>query len=178
MKITELQLSGCFLIESPKFSDVRGSFVKTYHESVFKDLGIDMKIAEEFYSFSKKDVIRGMHFQLPPSDHDKFVYCANGAVLDVFLDIRKESATFGQYLAIELSSENARSLFLPSGIAHGFLSLADNSLMVYKTSTVHNPIKDAGISWNSFGFEWPVDTPIISDRDLKHIPFSDFNTPF
>ncbi|WP_273694895.1 dTDP-4-dehydrorhamnose 3,5-epimerase [Buttiauxella sp. S19-1] len=178
MKITELQIPGCFLIESPKFGDARGSFVKTYHEAIFSELGIDMKIAEEFYSFSKKDVIRGMHFQLPPSDHDKLVYCANGSVLDVFLDIRKDSKTFGQYLAIELSAMNARSLFLPSGIAHGFLSLEDNSLMVYKTSTVHNPIKDAGISWDSFGFEWPVESPIISDRDLKHTSFVNFNTPF
>lgn len=178
MKITELQLSGCFLIESPKFSDMRGNFVKTYHESVFKDFGIDMQIAEEFYSFSKKDVIRGMHFQLPPSDHDKLVYCANGSVLDVFLDMRKESKTFGQCLSIELSSLNSRSIFLPSGIAHGFLSLEDNSLMVYKTSTIHNPIKDAGISWDSFGFEWPVKSPIISARDLKHPKFADFNSPF
>lgn len=178
MKITELQISGCFLIEAAKFTDARGSFVKTYHQRIFEENGIHMHFAEEFYSVSKKNVLRGMHFQLPPSAHDKLVYCLNGSVLDVFLDIRNDSPTFGKSLGLELSGKNGRTLFLPQGIAHGFLSLEDESVMVYKTSTVHDPIKDCGIRWNSFNYSWPVSEPIISDRDTKHAAFSEFNSPF
>lgn len=171
-------MSGCYLFESPKFSDARGRFVKTYHKEYFQENGINIEFAEEFYSSSKKNVIRGMHFQLPPSEHDKLVYCIQGRVLDVFLDIRRSSSTYGQSMGIELSGENARSLFLPKGIAHGFLSLEDDTVMVYKTSTIHNPIKDCGIIWNSFGFDWPVETPIVSDRDTKHPTFPTFDSPF
>lgn len=178
MKITELQFSGCYLIESAKFSDARGEFVKIYHQSIFEENGIRMHFAEEFYSISKKDVLRGMHFQLPPSDHEKLVYCLSGRVLDVFLDIRNDSPTFGQSMGIELSGDNARTLFLPKGIAHGFLSLEENSVMIYKTSTVHDPIKDCGIRWDSFGYNWPVNEPVISDRDTKHTSFADFISPF
>lgn len=178
MNITELNLSGCYLIESPVFNDTRGQFIKTFHKNIFSKNGINIELAEEFYSSSKKNVLRGMHFQLPPSDHDKLVYCIKGRVLDVFLDIRKKSPTFGESIGIELSGENARSLFLPKGIAHGFLSLEDDSVMIYKTSTVHNPIKDCGILWNSFGFKWPDENPIISDRDTKHILLENFNSPF
>lgn len=178
MKISELQILGCYLIESNRFEDKRGCFVKTFHEDIFQKIGINMKFAEEFFSTSKKNVIRGMHFQLPPSDHDKLVFCTSGSVLDVFLDLRKNSASYGKSLSIELSLLNARTLFLPKGIAHGFMSLEDNSTMIYKTSTTYNPIKDAGILWNSFGFDWPVEMPIISDRDSKHTPFFDFESPF
>ncbi len=178
MKITELQFPGCFLIESPKFVDKRGEFVKTYHQAIFQDNGITTHFAEEFYSVSKKNVLRGMHFQLPPSDHEKLVFCLNGAVLDVFLDLRKDSPAYGQSMGVELSGNNTRTLFLPKGIAHGFLSLEDNSVMVYKTSTVHDPLKDCGIRWDSFGYAWPVEEPIISERDTKHFIFSNFKSPF
>ncbi|PDO89447.1 dTDP-4-dehydrorhamnose 3,5-epimerase [Kosakonia sacchari] len=178
MKITEVQFPGCFLIESSKFIDTRGGFVKTYHQKIFEENGIAMHFAEEFYSVSKKNVLRGMHFQLPPSDHEKLVYCLSGAVLDVFLDLRKESLTYGQSMGIELSGENTRALFLPKGIAHGFLSLEDNSVMIYKTSTVHDPLKDCGIRWDSFGYNWPISSPIISERDTKHSGFTEFNSPF
>lgn len=178
MKITEVQFPGCFLIESSQFIDIRGGFVKTYHQKVFEENGIAMHFAEEFYSVSKKNVLRGMHFQLPPSDHEKLVYCLSGAVLDVFLDLRKESPTYGQSMGIELRGENTRTLFLPKGIAHGFLSLEDNSVMIYKTSTVHDPLKDCGIRWDSFGYKWPISSPIISERDTKHSGFTEFNSPF
>lgn len=178
MKITELYIPGCFLIESSRFDDSRGRFVKTFHKDIFSKHGIEMDFAEEFYSVSNKNVIRGMHFQLPPSDHEKLVFCTNGSVLDVFLDLRKDSKTYGESLSIELSSKNSRTLFLPKGLAHGFMSIEDDSTMVYKTSTIHNPVKDAGILWNSFGFDWPVESPIISERDLKHPSFSEFLSPF
>lgn len=178
MNITELEITGCYLIESKKFNDNRGVFVKTFQQEMFLSSGINVHFAEEFYSVSHKNVIRGMHFQLPPADHEKFVFCAVGAVLDVFVDIRKGSKTYGQYMAIELNSENAISIYLPKGIAHGFLSLKDNSLMVYKASTVYAPAYDTGICWNSFGFNWPIQEPIVSERDSKFLGLDDFISPF
>ncbi|MGV7962402.1 dTDP-4-dehydrorhamnose 3,5-epimerase [Photorhabdus tasmaniensis] len=172
MRITQLKLNGCYLIEPKKFTDERGVLVKTYHESIFVENNLRFSFKEEFYSISAKNVIRGMHFQVPPEDHEKIIYCAIGRVLDVFLDIRSNSPTFGQFIAIELSSENAFQLYLSKGIAHGFLSLEDNSMMVYKTSTVHAPEYDKGIKWDSFGFNWPISEPILSVRDKQFPPFS------
>ncbi|QXF36022.1 dTDP-4-dehydrorhamnose 3,5-epimerase [Photorhabdus luminescens] len=172
MKITELKLNGCYLIEPKRFTDDRGAFVKTYHKRIFEENNLNFSFKEEFYSISAKNVIRGMHFQVPPEDHEKIVYCPKGRVLDVFLDIRSESPTFGQFMAIELNEENTFQLYLSKGIAHGFLSLEDNSIMVYKTSTVYSPEFDKGIKWNSFGFSWPISGPILSARDEQFPLFS------
>lgn len=167
MQITELNISGCYLIESTVFTDERGEFIKTHHQDIFKQFGLEVPSAEEYYSRSKKNVIRGMHFQHHPDDHDKLVYCPEGKVLDVFLDLREHSNTYGQFMSFILNSHNRRSLFLAKGIAHGFLSMQDNSLIVCKTSTVHSPTLDSGIRWDSFGFEWPIANPIISEKDNK-----------
>jgi len=178
MNIYELEIQGCYLVESDKFEDHRGSFSKTYHREIYNKFGIFCDFAEEFYSFSHKNVIRGMHFQLPPADHDKLVYCPSGAVKDVFLDIRKSSKTYGQFMSIELTADNRRILFLPKGIAHGFQSLVDNSLMVYKTTTVHFPSLDSGIRWDSFGFDWGIEDPIMSIKDKNLLKFDEFDSPF
>lgn len=174
------RLAGLTSFRPKIFTDHRGTFVKTFHVEAFRDLGLAFEIREEFFSTSAKNVIRGMHFQVPPADHAKLVYCAAGAVLDVVLDIRRQSPTYGQTFAEELSETNRHALFIPSGFAHGFLSLTEGSLMVYKTSTVHNPACDAGIRWDSFDFEWPLDgaTPIFSKRDTEFPALADFNTPF
>lgn len=178
MNFKKLNIEGCYLIELNQFKDNRGTFIKTFHSDEFSKNNINLDMHEEFYSISAKNVIRGMHFQIPPFDHDKFVYCAHGAVLDVIVDIRKNSNTFGQFYHVELNDENNLALWIPKGIAHGFLSLADNSLMFYKTSSVHNPACDSGIKWNSFGFEWPVENVIISEKDSKLCIFSEFDSPF
>ncbi len=119
-----------------------------------------------------------MHFQLPPAAHAKLVYCIVGKVLDVVLDLRKDSATFGRSYAHELNGTNREMLFISAGFAHGFLALEDQATMVYQTSTVHSPAQDAGIAWNSFGFDWPVKNPILSERD-KNVPaLGAFLSPF
>ena len=178
MKIIELDISGCYLIESKRFEDHRGSFLKIYHQKIYHEFGLNFNFAEEFYSISHRSVIRGMHFQTPPQDHEKIVYCPVGAVCDVFLDIRKSSKTYGYFSKIELTADNGRVLFLPKGIAHGFLSLVDNSLMVYKTSTLYSPTNDAGIRWDSFGCDWGVEQPLLSARDGGFNCFSEFESPF
>ncbi|MDN0084264.1 dTDP-4-dehydrorhamnose 3,5-epimerase [Crenobacter sp. SG2305] len=170
-------LPGCFLLQPKMFADQRGCFIKTYHDQALRTLGISMEIREEFFSISHKNVLRGMHFQTPPHDHDKLVYCTQGAALDVLLDLRK-GENFGKSTSAELSANNRHIVFIPKGIAHGFLSLSDDTLMMYKTSTIHMPESDCGILWNSFGFDWGIDNPVISERDKQHRKLNDYITPF
>ncbi|MHB1200384.1 MAG: dTDP-4-dehydrorhamnose 3,5-epimerase family protein [Polaromonas sp.] len=174
--ITEL-LPGCFLLQTKRLEDQRGCFVKTYHEGLYAALGVHLEIREEFYSISHKNVVRGMHFQLPPHDHDKLVYCIRGAARDVLLDLR-QGTDYGRVASAELTGENGLLIFIPKGVAHGFVALTDETLMLYKTSAVHTPESDCGIRWNSFGFDWGVDQPIISARDQQHVAFNNFVSPF
>lgn len=179
MEIVEQPFRGAYLVQPRVFRDPRGGFVKTFNQDLFRQLGLPcFAMAEEFWSNSAKDVLRGMHFQLPPEDHDKAVACLAGEVLDVLLDLRKGEPTFGKSWSTRLTAENGRVLLIPRGIAHGFLSLQEGSVMLYKTSTVHAPKSDAGIRWDSFGFAWPVATPILSGRDQGHPSFADFASPF
>jgi dTDP-4-dehydrorhamnose 3,5-epimerase/CDP-3, 6-dideoxy-D-glycero-D-glycero-4-hexulose-5-epimerase len=177
MRVLQELLPGCFLLQSQRFEDSRGLFVKTYHEELFKSLGVSLEIREEFYSVSRRDVLRGMHFQLPPHAHDKLVYCAKGTVKDVLLDLRKGPG-YGKSVSVELCGESAHLLFIPIGIAHGFAVLSDEALMLYKTNTVHAPQADSGIHWDSFGFDWGVTAPILSARDQKHHSLANFLSPF
>ena len=158
--------------------DDRGVFIKTYHEGLFHEMGINrLEIKEEFFSISKKNVVRGMHFQLPPQGHEKFVYCIEGGVKDVLLDLRK-GPNYGRAVTVDLTSDNSHMLFIPKGIAHGFLALNDKTIVIYKTSTIHHPNLDCGIFWDSFNFDWGISSPIISTRDQSLISFDDFISPF
>ena len=177
MKLIKELLSGCFLLQPNRFEDQRGCFVKTYNQGLLATLGVNLEICEEFFTISHKNVLRGMHFQLPPHAHDKLVYCNRGVVLDVLLDLRRGEG-YGCVASAQLSGENGRLIFIPKGIAHGFVALTDESLMLYKTSTEHAPESDCGIRWDSFGFDWDVDQPIISTRDEKQATFNDFVSPF
>ena len=161
-------------------NDLRGRFVKPYQSSVLSSLEIKMVIREEFFSISSKGVVRGMHFQIPPHDHQKLVYCISGTILDVVLDLRKSSPTFGQHRSIELSDKNRNVIFIPKGFAHGFMSLSEGSCVVYKTDYEHVSESDSGILWNTFGFEWPdiVEEVQLSERDREHPSFVNYETPF
>jgi dTDP-4-dehydrorhamnose 3,5-epimerase len=178
MKLISEPFHGVRVLEPFVFQDPRGLFVKTLHEDQLKAFGIEFLVKEEFYSTSAAGVVRGMHFQLPPHAHQKLIYCISGRVMDVILDLRSNSPTYGKPEAIELSATNHHVLHLPFGFAHGFLSLEDKSCLVYKTDTVHDPSADAGIRWDSFGFDWQVRSPIISARDAAFPSFYDFVSPF
>lgn len=178
MTFRKTTLSGCYLIEQRPFVDARGCFIKTFHQELFASQGLYFSLIEQFFSVSHKHVVRGMHFQTPPNDHIKLVTCISGRALDVVLDIRRDSPTYGQYFSVDLFPESGVSLWIPKGLAHGFLSLEDNTCMVYNTTTAHAPESDAGIHWNSFGFSWPVGDFVISDRDSKHPSFQSFISPF
>jgi dTDP-4-dehydrorhamnose 3,5-epimerase len=177
MQLLAQPLPGAYLLKPKVFTDDRGDFVKTYHQGTFAEFGLDFHTAEEFFSSSRKGVLRGMHFQLPPHAHAKLVYCIRGRVLDVLLDLRP-SGHYGRFYSAELSEANRHQFYIPAGIAHGFLALEDHSVMVYKTSTVHFPACDAGIRWDSFGFEWPQSPSIISMRDRGFPALSTLTSPF
>ncbi len=176
--VEDTTLPGLKLVRPRIFTDLRGSFVKTYHAGLFEKLGMAFQPLEEFFSVSHKDVVRGMHFQLPPAAHSKLVYCVAGRVLDVVVDLRKSSPTYGQIASRELNAENREMFFIPVGFAHGFRSLEDGTVMVYQTSSVHAPEYDAGILWNSVGFDWGVATPVINERDQRFPGLKEFFSPF
>jgi dTDP-4-dehydrorhamnose 3,5-epimerase/CDP-3, 6-dideoxy-D-glycero-D-glycero-4-hexulose-5-epimerase len=177
MELLDELLPGCWLIAPKLFEDARGRFVKTVQETFFNAHGLTFKMREEFYSSSRAGVLRGMHFQCPPHDHIKLLSCLVGEVLDVLVDLRPGPG-YGRSTSVQLSAENAYSIYIPSGIAHGFLAVSDGSLMVYKTSAEHMPSHDDGVRWDSFGFDWGIADPIVSDRDQSLPAFSIIQTPF
>lgn len=178
MEFIPTALPGCMIVQTLAHDDPRGSFAKTFHADTFAAAGMRTDWREEYHSHSRVGVVRGMHFQLPPADHAKLVYCLAGEVLDVVVDLRVGSPTYRWVVAERLSADNRRGLYVPSGCAHGFASMTDNSLMLYKVTSVHSPACDAGIAWNSIGFDWPVPVPLLSQRDERHPPLSGFNSPF
>jgi dTDP-4-dehydrorhamnose 3,5-epimerase len=178
MKITATPLDGVYIIEQDVFKDKRGAFVKTFQRSFFTSHGLECDFCENYYTKSHEDVIRGMHFQTPPHDHAKLVTVIQGTIIDVILDIRRSSPTYGQHVEIELSRENRRSIYIARGLAHGFGTLSDSAIAYYMVTAEYAPDHDKGIRYDSFGYCWPITSPIISDRDLSHVPFERFATLF
>ncbi len=178
MKIKETKIPGCFILTPMRFKDDRGEFFKVFQSSFFDEMGLETEYKEDFYSTSRKNVLRGLHFQLPPHEHVKMVYCVSGRIYDAFVDIRKGSPTFMQWDAVEIDGKNARIIYLDKGIAHGFYVLSQEATVVYKVGSLHSPELDSGIRWDSAGIAWPSDSPILSDRD-RHLPaLKNFPTPF
>jgi len=178
MQIHTTGIPGCFEIFPTIAKDDRGSFVKTFHQAVFTEHGLTTQFAEEYYTCSRKRVMRGLHFQRPPMDHIKLVYCVSGRVLDAVVDLRIGSPSYGRPFTFELSADRANMLYLPAGLAHGFYVLSENAVLMYKVTTVYAPQHDSGILWNSVGIPWPDSAPIISPRDLGFTAFKDFTSPF
>ena len=171
-------MPGCFQISPQILKDHRGDFIKTLHQEIFENHGLQTHFAEEYYSISRKGVLRGLHFQTPPHEHTKLVYCVAGAVLDAIVDLRLGSPAFGQFAIFELNAEKANMLYIPPGLAHGFYARTENVTMMYKVSTVYSPRHDGGIRWNSANIPWPDDQPILSGRDATFPGLSEFKSPF
>ena len=178
LEFTPSRLFGCFEIQPLIRRDHRGIFSKSFHEGQFRANGLATDFAEVFYSNSVKGVVRGMHFQLPPNDHDKLVYCVHGEIFDVALDLRRGSPTYAQHESYLVSSCKANEIYLPAGFAHGFQALSDEAIVIYHVTKVHSPEHDAGIRWDSAGIEWPITSSIVSQRDSSHILLSEFDSPF
>lgn len=171
-------IAGCFIFQNTIFRDQRGLFTKTYSEQLFKEVGLNFSIAEVFFSNSHKNVIRGMHFQTPPHDQAKVVTCLAGRILDVVLDLRKSSVSYGKAMGIELTGTNEKTIYIPKGCAHGFYSYEDNSMVCYAVESNHHKDADKGVLWSSFGFKWPAPAPVLSVRDQQFPIFQEFESPF
>jgi len=180
MHIEPTALEGVFIITNFVAQDERGTFVKTFNKQNFVNYGLNFEIRESYFSISQKDVIRGMHFQLPPSDHEKLVYVPVGSIIDVVVDLRKKSLTYKQCISIELSATNRKSIFIPKGLAHGFKSLDNNTITVYNVATEYDSTCDEGILFDSIGFDWKADEVTMSARDKEFMSLDRFceNNPF
>lgn len=166
------------IIDLQSFTDSRGTFVKTFNDELFQTLGINFNLKESYYSISGLNVIRGMHFQLPPHQHAKIVFCPVGAILDVALDLRKDSPSFGQCFPQILSAENHKAYYIPEGFAHGFKSLTQDSVTYYLVSSGYHAASDNGIAFDSIHFDWECPNPVMSERDKNFVSFKDFQSPF
>lgn len=177
MEIKERSIKGVFEVSLKPHLDGRGFFMRTFDINLFKEAGIEREWVQENHSRSvQKGIIRGLHFQLPPFAETKLVRCIKGAILDVFVDLRKDSITFGKYDSIELSEENKKMILIPRGFAHGFCTLTDISEVVYKVDNFYNKENERGLLWNDpdLSIKWPNDNPILSEKDTLNLTFKDF----
>lgn len=165
-------IDGPVIVEPRSFGDSRGFFMESYKKSEFENNGITTEFRQDNHSFSTKGVLRGLHYQKFPAVQAKLVRVIKGTVWDVAIDIRKSSPTFKKWVAVELSEENKKMFYIPEGFAHGFLAMTDEVHLMYKCSNEYAPQCDAGIIWNDpeIAVKWPVDSPILSDKDLV-LPF-------
>jgi dTDP-4-dehydrorhamnose 3,5-epimerase len=177
MQYEPLDIPACYRIRSKAFSDNRGGFQKVLQRSWFGGVEEVSEFAEFYFSTSKRGVIRGMHFQAPPHDHQKLVACVKGRTCHSILDLRRSSPTYGRFTSVSLGDDNV-GILIAKGCAHGFQALSEEAALFYCVSTEYAPSHDKGILWNSFGFEWPLKDPVLSDRDRSFIPFSEFHSPF
>ncbi len=177
MEIKERKLKGVFEISLQPRLDSRGFFMRTFDDEIFKNAGLDRVWVQENHSRSEQmGTIRGLHFQLPPFSETKMVRCIQGAVLDVFVDLRENSDTFGQWDCIELSAKNKKMIFIPQGFAHGFCTLSSESEVLYKVDSFYNKVAERGLLWNDTELKivWPVINPVLSEKDQHNMTFKDF----
>lgn len=180
VEFKSIHIEGPKLITPKVFGDHRGYFFESFNESHFQDAGIFEHFRQDNQSMSNQGILRGLHFQAPPYDQGKLVRVINGAVLDVIVDIRPTSPTYGQHYAVELTEENFLMLWIPPGFAHGFYTLKDQTIFSYKCTQVYNPQSEGGLMWNdpSFNIDWGIDDPILSDKDKHYTAFDIFLSPF
>ena len=187
MEIIKTSIDGVLIIEPRVFKDSRGYFFESFSQREFDEkvtpiLGHSINFVQDNESMSSYGVMRGLHYQRMPYTQSKLVRCVKGAVLDVAVDIRKGSPTFGQHVAVELTEDNHRQFFIPRGFAHGFAVLSETAVFQYKCDNYYAPANDGGISIkdDSFGIDWkiPTDKALLSEKDTKHVLLKDFDSPF
>jgi len=183
MQFTPLAIPDVLLIEPDRFGDARGFFSEVYSRRAFADVGLDLDFVQDNHSKSGPvGTVRGLHFQAPPHAQDKLVRVVAGRVLDVAVDLRKGSPTFGQHVAVELSAENWKQMLVPRGFAHGFATLEPDTEVCYKVTDFYAPECDGGIAWDdpALGIDWQIDpaTAMLSDKDRRHPTLADFDSPF
>jgi dTDP-4-dehydrorhamnose 3,5-epimerase len=166
MKITRTELPGVVLIEPRTYRDARGFFLETWNQARYQELGLPATMVQDNLSWSRRGVLRGLHFQVPACQ-GKLIYVLSGLIFDVVADVRVGSPNFGRWIGIELSLENSRQLYIPEGFAHGFCVLSATALVAYKCSEAYRPECEVGVAWNDprIGVRWPLSSPIVSDKD-------------
>lgn len=182
IKVIKTDIEGVVIIEPKVFGDSRGYFLESWSQKDFDELIRPIKFVQDNESMSSYGVMRGLHFQRPPFTQSKLVRCVKGAVLDVAVDIRKGSPTYGQHVAVELTEDNHRQFFVPRGFAHGFAVLSETAVFQYKCDEFYHPEADSGISIldDTLCIDWriPMDKAILSEKDTRHSLLKDFVTPF
>lgn len=180
MEVKTTPIQGLLVIQPKVFTDARGYFLESYSEKIFKQHGIDAHFVQDNQSLSQKDALRGLHFQAPPYEQGKLVRVIKGAVLDVVVDIRKNSPTYGQHFSLELSEKNFLMLWVPPGFAHGFATLENDTIFVYKCTNLYHKESEGGINWNDpdLKINWGVSSPIVSDKDRELGLLKNLRSPF
>ena len=183
IEVLKTDIEGVLIIEPKVFGDARGYFLESFNSKEFADkTGLNINFVQDNESMSSFGVMRGLHFQTPPYTQSKLVRCVKGVVLDVAVDIRKGSPTYGQHVAVELTEDNHRQFFVPRGFAHGFAVLSETAVFQYKCDNFYAPQADGGISIldDSLGIDWkiPTDKTLLSEKDTKHALLKDFDSPF
>jgi len=180
INVRKTGLEGVLVVTPRRFSDDRGWFVETWNKTSLVAAGMKLhEFVQDNHSFSApRHTLRGLHYQRPPRAQDKLVRCSRGCILDVAVDVRKESPTYGQFEAVELSAENGAQLFVPKGFLHGFLTLTVDCEVQYKCTDSYAPDCDGAVRWDSVGIDWGVGTPILSAKDANAPSFKEFDSPF
>lgn len=183
MEFLPLQIPGCYLIRVGHTEDERGSFDKLFHAPTFTALSLESKFEESYVTTSRKGVVRGMHFQMPPFDHAKLVSCIQGRVLDGLVDLRCGSPMYKRSVSIEISEEAPSCIYIPRGVAHGFAAYEEDSRLLYFVTSAYNKEADSGVLWNSVGIDWwkglkEEMAEIVSVRDMGFTTLEDFKSPF
>jgi dTDP-4-dehydrorhamnose 3,5-epimerase len=173
-------IEGLLVIKPDVYEDSRGYFFESYNSEKFRELGIGARFLQDNESRSGKQVLRGLHFQVPPFEQGKLVRTVKGSVLDVAVDLRKASPTYGHWASIVLSEQNKWMYWIPPGFAHGFLTLEENTVVFYKCTQVYNKASEMGMDWNDsdLGIDWGITNPVVSERDKTGIRFRGFVSPF
>lgn len=172
-------LDGVVVITPRRFGDDRGWFSETWNAKAMAEAGIDCTFVQDNHSFSAaKGTLRGLHYQRAPHAQDKLVRATRGVILDVAVDVRLGSPTFGQHVAVELSAENGKQLFIPKGFLHGFVTLTADCEVQYKCTDFYAPDCDGSVAWDSLGIDWGVSAPVLSAKDLAAPAFADWQSPF
>jgi dTDP-4-dehydrorhamnose 3,5-epimerase len=179
-KRLDTEIEGLVIIEPDVFGDARGFFMESYNEQAFHAIGLDMRFVQDNLSFSRKGILRGLHFQAPPFAQGKLVSVVRGEVLDVAVDIRKGSPTYGKHASVVLSGENHRMFYVPPGFAHGFLVRSEEAYFSYKCTNTYHRESEGGLAWNdlALAIDWQVSDPLISEKDSHYRPFEEFESPF
>lgn len=180
MLVEKYPIEGLLLLTPRIYKDSRGHFFESYNKQMFMEQGISVEFVQDNESFSQKNVLRGLHFQRPPYAQAKLVRVVQGSVLDVVVDVRTSSPTFGRHISFELRADTLQYLFIPVGFAHGFLSLEDDTLFQYKCSAFYNKDSEGGIIWNDsdIAIDWKVANPLLSEKDLALPAFAHLDKAF